>query len=127
MLLSEYQAQLAGVIDRYARTDLIVASELASDARTPKIGVIRGTVTFADGTRLYFTEYVDVRYRLEKLSYAYHCQDADGNLIFRYDNAAHKPSLPCRYHKHLPDGRTVESTVPDLARLIEEVLEQLLP
>jgi hypothetical protein len=28
MLLSEYQAQLAELIDRYARTDLIVASEL---------------------------------------------------------------------------------------------------
>jgi hypothetical protein len=42
MLLSEYQAYLAGVIDRYARTDLIVASELTADARTPKIGVIEG-------------------------------------------------------------------------------------
>ena len=35
MLLSEYQAQLAEVINRYARTDLIVASELNSDERTP--------------------------------------------------------------------------------------------
>ena len=26
--------------------------------------------------------------------YAYHYQDADTNLVFRYDNAAHKPALP---------------------------------
>jgi hypothetical protein len=36
MLLSEYQAQIAEIISRYARTDLIVASELRVDARTPK-------------------------------------------------------------------------------------------
>ena len=64
---------------------------------------------------------------MEKLSYAYHCQDADGNLIFRYDNAAHKPALSYVYHKHLPDGRTIESLVPDFALVIEEIMELFLP
>ena len=127
MLLSEYQAHLAGVIDRYARTDLIVASELTADARTPKIGVIKGSITFSDSTRLFFSEYIDARYRMEKLSYAYHCQDADDNLVFRYDNAAHKPALPYPCHKHLPDGRIFESAVPEFALLIEEVMERFLP
>jgi hypothetical protein len=76
MLLSEYQTHLAEVIDRYARTDLIVTSELNADARTPKIGVIKGVITFVDGSRLFFSEYVDARYRLEKLTYAYHYQDS---------------------------------------------------
>lgn len=127
MLLSEYQAQLAGIIDRYARTDLIVASKLTSDARTPKIGAIKGTITFADGSRLFFNEYVDARYRLEKLSYAYHCQDAEGNLVFRYDNAAHKPALPYACHKHLPDGTATEAAAPEFASLMEEAMERFLP
>ena len=109
MLLSEYQATLAEIIGRYGRTDLIVASELNTDARTPKIGVIRGNITFFDGSQLYFNEYVDTRYRLEKLTYAYHYQDVEGNLIFRYDNAAHKPALPFPCHKHLPDQEPVAS------------------
>jgi hypothetical protein len=127
MLLSEYQAQLAEIIDRYARTDLIVASELNADARTPKIGVIKGAVTFVDGSRLIFSEYVDARYRLEKLTYAYHCQDAEGNLIFRYDNAAHKPALPFPCHKHLPHGTAIESAVPEFSAVIDEAMERFVP
>lgn len=127
MLLSEYQAYLAEVIDRYARTDLIVASELNADARTPKIGVIKGTITFVDGSRLFFNEYVDARYRLEKLTYAYHCQDAEGVLIFRYDNAAHKPPLSFPCHKHLPDSSIIESSAPEFSSLIDEVLERFVP
>jgi hypothetical protein len=64
---------------------------------------------------------------MEKLSYAYHCQDAKDNLIFRYDNAAHKPALPYPCHKHLPNGKTIESMAPEFAHLIEEVMELFLP
>lgn len=127
MLLSEYQANLAEIIGRYARTDLIVASELNADARTPKIGVIRGVITFFDGSQLFFNEYVDARYRLEKLTYAYHYQDADGSLIFRYDNAAHKPALLFPCHKHLSDGVTIESAAPDFVVLIDEAMERFIP
>ena len=126
MLLSEYQAHLAGIIDRHARTDLIVASELTADARTPKIGVIKGSLTFADGSRLFFSEYIDARYRMEKLTYAYHYQDAEANLIFRYDNAAHKPALTYLCHKHLPGGPTIESAAPEFSSLIEEALDRFL-
>lgn len=127
MLLSEYQAYLAGIIDRYARTDLIVASELNADARTPKIGVMKGVITFFDGSQLFFSEYVDTRYRLEKLTYAYHYQDAEGILIFRYDNAAHKPALPFPYHKHRSDGMIIESAAPDFSVLIDEAMERFIP
>jgi hypothetical protein len=44
MLLSEYQTQIISVIDHYARTNLITASEIILDARSPKIGVIKGTI-----------------------------------------------------------------------------------
>jgi hypothetical protein len=127
MLLSEYQAYLAEVIGRYARTDLIVVSELSADARTPKIGVIRGVLIFLDGSQLFFNEYIDARYRLEKLTFAYHYQDAEGKLIFRYDNAAHKPPLPFSCHKHLPNGTTIESASPEFSTLIDEAMERFVP
>lgn len=127
MLLSEYQAQLAGVIDRYARSDLIVSSQLSADARTPKIGVVRGTLSFIDGTQLFFSEYIDARYRLVKLSYIYHCQDDKGGLFFRYDNAAHKPALPYICHKHLPTGAVVEAEAPELATVLDEIMDRFCP
>ena len=126
MLLSEHQTQIISVIDHYARTNLITASEIVLDARSPKIGVIKGTIEFIDGTQLFFTEYVDCRYRLEKLNYSYHCQDANGTLIFRYDNAAHKPALPHRNHKHEPSGNIIAAEPPDISAILDEVMEQFV-
>lgn len=126
MLLSEYQAQFAEIIGRYAQTGLIIISELVIDARTPNLGMVKGALGFADGGRLLFTEYVDTRYRLEKLTYSYHCQDASDRLLFRYDNAAHKPALLYACHKHLPSGEIIESSVPDLSSVLDEVLERLV-
>jgi len=53
--------------------------------------------------------------------YSYHYQDKENQLIFRYDNAAHKPSLPNPEHKHLP-GQTKESKLPTLSDILNEIL-----
>lgn len=124
MLLSEYHSELAEIIGRYGQTDLIVSSELIVDARTSKLGIIKGALVFADGVRLFFTEYVDTRYRLEKLTYSYHCQDSDANMLFRYDNAAHKPALSYARHKHLSNGEIIEAPVPELSSVLDEVMER---
>ena len=126
MLLSEYQAELSSVIERFSRTSLITASELSIDARSPKIGVIKGSMQFIDGSQLYFTEYVDCRYRLEKLNYSYHCQDANGSLLFRYDNAVHKPALPYSNHKHDASGSISAAEPPELAAVLEEAIERFV-
>ena len=126
MLLSEYLAQLTTVLDRYSRTDLLVNCEISIDSRTPKIGIIKGVLTFFDGTQLHFTEYVDVRYRLEKLSYAYHCQSPTGALLFRYDNAAHKPKPQLSSHKHLASGEVLAAEPPELETVLCEILESFL-
>lgn len=127
MLLSEYHAELAAIVDRFARSGLIVAMDLSFDARTSKIGKVKGALGFTDGTQLFFTEYVDGRYRLERLTYAYHVQDAKANLLFRYDNAAHKPTLPYSCHKHLNTGSIVEADPPDLASILAEIMERFVP
>jgi hypothetical protein len=48
-------------------------------------------------------------------------QDPEQGLIFRYDNAAHRPLLPQAEHKHGPAGLE-PSPAPTLAEVLDEVL-----
>lgn len=126
MLLSDYLSGLTKSINEYSKTSLIIDSDLNTDFRTEKIGIIRGSITFADESRLFFTEYLDVRYKVEKITYSYHYQDRAGKLIFRYDNARHKPQLAFKDHKHLSNDETAQSEAPEFSSVLEEIMEFLL-
>ena len=126
MLLTEYFARIVRDIEEYSKTNLIIDSDLHIDCRTEKIGIIKGTVTFLDNSCLFFTEYLDVKYKIEKLTYSFHYQQKDGTLIFRYDNAQHKPRLGFAAHKHLPSGEIIQSDIPELKDVFEEIMGHLL-
>ena len=126
MLLTEYFARIVKDIEEYSKTNLIIDSELRIDCRTEKIGIIKGTITFLGNSCLFFTEYLDVKYKIEKLMYSFHYQQKDGTLIFRYDNAYHKPRLGFAAHKHLPSGEIIQSEIPELKDVFEEIMEHLL-
>lgn len=121
MLLTEYLRDFAETIAEYAETGLIIASELKADARAEKIGLIRATIVFENESRLFVTEYVDLRYKIEKLTYSFHYQDKDGSMIFRYDNAKHKPDLGFNSHKHVKE-KVLISEVPELKDILEEIV-----
>ncbi|MCR4292305.1 MAG: DUF6516 family protein [Candidatus Kuenenia sp.] len=106
MLITEYLQDFAKAIDEYSKTGFIITSELKIDARTEKIGLIKASIIFADDSKLFVTEYVDLRYKFEKLTYSFHYQDKNSNLIFRYDNASHRPALGFNNHKHFKGNRT---------------------
>jgi hypothetical protein len=125
MFITEYLKDLTGIVEQYAETELILSTELKLDARTEKLGLIKGLIIFLDGSRLFFTEYLDLRYRIEKLSYVFHYQDQHDKLVFRYDNALHKPAIEDRDHKHSEQG-VEPSPVPDLGSVLEEILQKLL-
>ena len=61
---------------------------------------LKGKIVLVDGSVLHIKEYIDAKYKIERVSYAYQYQDRDGELIFRYDNAVHRPALGYRKHKH---------------------------
>lgn len=126
MLLTEYFARIVKVIEEYSKTHLITDSGLSIDCRTEKIGIIKGRLTFIDYSRLFFTEYLDLRYKVEKLTYTFHYQQKDGELIFRYDNANHKPQLKFTSHKHLSTGELIQSGIPELSGIFEEVMNYFL-
>lgn len=124
MFLNEYLADLTKAIDEYAKSSIILFSKVESDFRTERIGLIKGKIIFIDDSKLFFTEYLDLRYKIEKLTYSFHYQGKKANLIFRYDNAAHKPSQAFTEHKHVGD-RIFQSDVPELKDVLEEIIKEM--
>ena len=87
---------------------------------------LKGRVFFIDGSVLFFRQVVlDESY----FKYAYHWQDANGNIICRWDNAPHWPDIATYpHHKHfLLNGevRVSESKGGDLELLFEEIAIKL--
>lgn len=93
------------------------------DWRAPTRLVLKGVVTFIDGSKLYFLEYVSAEEdSLVRIVYRFHYVGPDGRLVFRYDNAPHHPEVPTHpHHKHLADGRVVPSAEKSLPEVLEEV------
>ncbi len=91
------------------------------DPRSSLRGYIAGTLRFDDASELHFREFVDMTKHEPRLMYAYHYQDKDQQLIFRYDNAAHQPALPQPEHKHTPDNIEI-ALPPTLAHIIDKIL-----
>ena len=57
---------------------------------------------------------------INHLSYRYHLQDQQNNLVFRYDNTPHFPDLDSfPHHKHLPD-KVVSAKKISIMKAIEE-------
>ena len=125
MLLSEYLAEITETINEFTKTNLILSSDLVTDFRTEKIGLIRGTLTFFKGSKLFFKEYLDLRYKVDKQTYSFHYQGKDCNLIFRYDDASHRPAIGFKGHKHV-GAKIIRSEIPDLQEILEEIISDYL-
>jgi hypothetical protein len=111
----------------YSRGDVEIRS-LYSEQPTRLDGRVRGRLRFYDGSTLTFEEKVIKRGRsIEKISYRYHYQRADGTLVFRYDNAPHHPEVST-----FPDHIHIEERVgatepPDLSQVLRRIDELLYP
>ncbi len=125
MLLKDYLSHIHNTITECTQTGLIVSSELITDIRTENIGLLKGVLVFLDESTLFFKEYLDLRYRVDKKMYSFHYQDAQTTLRFRYDNAAHKPALGFHDHKHTPE-KTIPSTIPSLQDVLDEIVNTYL-
>lgn len=121
MSISDYLASFRHDIDRldtYGFAESIIFQE---ELRAGKQAVVRAEIVLVDGSCLIIREYIESKYGLEKLSYAYQYQDRDGNLVFRYDNAAHKPKLDFVNHKHSSAGIEMVNP-PEMSELVDEVI-----
>jgi len=89
----DYIANIRKALSLAALSGLIVSSTLHEEQRSVSKGFIQGIIKFLDGSELHLREFVETTLPEPRLMYAYHYQDAMRQLIFRYDNAAHKPAL----------------------------------
>jgi len=117
----EYARAIQDVLDAVAATGEANVVNVRKDQRSFLRGFIAGMLHFSDGSELHFREFVNVGLPEPRLMYAYHYQDASKMLVFRYDNAAHRPPLPQAEHKHTLAVVEV-SLAPTLAQVIDEIL-----
>ncbi len=91
-------------------------------------GHIRAKLTLTDGNFMEFSEYVRLLSdgNVNVITYSYHCYDASGNLIVRWDNTPHFPDLPCfPHHKHIGLPETVESSQPmDIFKALDSIINK---
>ena len=118
----EYVQSITSLLNHVVATGEAVLSALQVDQRSAVRGLIAGILQFDDGSELHFREYIDVTQAEPQIMYAYHYQDVEHNLIFRYDNAAHRPALPQPEHKHTRLGIEA-SPVPTLAEVLDQILK----
>lgn len=126
MLIEEYFWQIRETI---GACTVVESFQLTEAKRGTYSGFLRGEIKFSDGSLLYVREFVDVITTIERDMYSYHYVSASGDIIFRYDNADHKPKLNLPnlpHHKHEEsEENIVVSSAPILAEVLQEIFDTL--
>ena len=117
----EYAREIENVLNAAVAAGDAALVSIQIDPRSSLRGFIAGVLQFGDASELHFREFVDTSLDEPRLVYAYHYQNVNKELVFRYDNAAHRPSLPQAEHKHTPAGVEAHSA-PTLAQVVDEIM-----
>lgn len=123
MSLKDYFAALQAVV---TTTPIIATTSLSYEERPPSAGLIKGTITFADGSQLDIKEFLVAEPTLRVVKYGYHYR-AGNRLIFRYDNANDPVARSLStfpFHKHTPAG-LFAAEKPSLEQVLQEIVSQL--
>ncbi|MCP4345630.1 MAG: hypothetical protein GY795_08895 [Desulfobacterales bacterium] len=120
-MIQSYFEQIKTTVDQYSAISFVLETKVNFEIRPGGQGYLTGKISFADGSELHFTEYLDQdEDTVDKLMYTYHYQDVMKQLIFRYDNARHQPILPSLEHKHTPE-QIINIPAPSLDDVLAEV------
>lgn len=121
-MIQAYFNRVKAIIDLYTSIPFVLDTNVSFEMRPGEQGYLSGSIIFADGSELYFREFLDaVKETVDKLMYVYHYQDAGNQLMFRYDNARHRPPLGFLEHKHMP-GQVIEAPAPTLDTVLVEIV-----
>lgn len=120
----EYARETQTVLDAIVASGEAVLVNIHIDQRSALRGFIAAMLQFNDASELHLREFVDTSLSEPRLMYAYHYQDAAKLLIFRYDNATHRPPLSQADHKHTTTGIELSSP-PVLTQILDEILRRL--
>ena len=75
----------------------------------------------SNATTLFIREYISKT----EYNYSYHWQNIEGNLLMRWDNSPHHKGKTFPHHKHLADGKIVESYEINLEKVLG-VIQKLI-
>ena len=112
---------ISDLLDGLLNSGQLQRFNLQVDPRSMVRGYISATLIFNDDSELHFREFLDLTQPEPKLMYAYHYQDVSSNLIFRYDNAPHRPLLAQPEHKHIAT-QIILAAAPTLDKVLDEIL-----
>lgn len=125
MSLREYLEQVKSSLQTFEDYGLSESIDFSAEIRPGSQTVVKVTVQLIDTSELYIREYLLEKGAIQRLSYAYQYQTQDGTLIFRYDNAAHRPPLGFDNHRHDAEGRIVATEPPSIQALVQEVINYM--
>ncbi len=125
MSLDEYFNLFRKAMEKFENCGYADTVEIREEVRANKQAILIAKVVLIDNSILHIKEYIDTKYGIDRVSYAYQYQDSADRLIFRYDNAAHRPALEFKEHRHSSDGKIYEAALPDLFDLVDEILSHL--
>ena len=120
-MIEEYFLQVEQILREFP---VIRSYALSKKVYNNQQGMIGGRIIFEDESSLEFLEVVDTEQE-NKLKYRYHYMDGSQKLIFRYDNAPHRPQINSfPHHKHTGQGVQV-SQEPSLSVVLFEIASQI--
>ena len=122
MSLRSYLQAFHHAVDKINDYGFAESIDIRQEIRAAKQVVINANIVLVDGSVLYIKEFIDAKYKVEKITYAYQYQNKKRELIFRYDNARHRPALGFDDHKHLEDGTIIQSSPPDISDVVDEII-----
>ncbi|MBM4458569.1 MAG: hypothetical protein FJ011_12500 [Chloroflexi bacterium] len=117
----EYSREISDLLNGIVKAGHATLINLQIDQRSAVRGLINSHLLFQDDSELHLREFVDLTQVEPRVMYVYHFQDASGKLVFRYDNAVHRPPLPQLSHKHIAD-EVIAALAPTLMDVLDEIL-----
>ncbi len=116
----EYFASLQGAV---LAVPSVIQSKLSFDEVSEIECYISGILILDGGFELHVAEYMVSEPKLVRLKYRYHLQTSEGNLIARWDNAAHHPEVSAHPdHLHTKDNQIKPAEAMDIWKIMEEAL-----
>lgn len=105
------------ILDKFSNS--IKEYEIIKYRTTGRSYELRLLIFFYDLSELHVSDYLFLD---GKRKYAFHYQEDNSNLIFRYDTAPHwKNSETFPYHKHLDNNTITDSKIMYLETVLEEI------
>ncbi|PQP33290.1 hypothetical protein C6A36_00060 [Desulfobacteraceae bacterium SEEP-SAG10] len=88
---------------------------------------LKGQLTIIDSSTLEISIFAtETRETLSIDKYRLHYMNADGQMLFRYDNSPHHPEIDSYpHHKHTP-GKIRPSNIPSIQDILNEISAMIL-